>query len=797
MRGGPMSHPDENSNTNPVTSQSGKAPEPQTPDAPGQQQAKNSSSSQPDTPDRRTAGRNVGMRSRLLPLVLTALMVLSAILTDPAAAGASRGSEPTAGRPPLNRALARLVLSPAQASIRSGASQAYTATGYDAAGHELGDATTQTSFSINQDGSCTGASCMATKGGRHTITGTVHLGNRVISDTATLQVVPPGPVEPPHPTVEPIRRPVAPPHSPVQSPRGRGESSGRPVAPSQGPAESPRHQVGRSLPLARLVMSPARVFMPSGGKVTYHAEGYDAAGHPLGDVTAQTSLSIRFSAAKTSRQIRPDGSCTEATCTATKLGRHTVTGTVDLGNETISGTAAVQVVPRHRRMGRPQPLARLELSPSTATIQAGEHRDYTAEGYDAAGHDLGDYTAYTSFSIDLPGACTGTTCTATRTGDYTVTGTVTGTKVTGTAILHVGAGPLAKLRLGPSEATIQAGGQVTYHADGADAYGNPLGELTAKTGFSIDPPGACTGTTCTATRTGDYTVTGTVTGTKVTGTAILHVGAGPLATLELQPGEATIGVGATQAYIARGFDADHHRLGDYTTRTRFSIKEPNGSCTQDSCGATQPGDYTVTGTVTGTKVTGTAKLRVESMPPNCATSARDVRDLQVTPRKGTPGTEVHITAKLDQKFANCPQRIFLDGSGSGVDVTVGPDGSISVRRSVPDDAKPGITPVRLATTDGRTLAQASFQVIPKPMPNWLRWLLFAIAALLLLVLAVLAILAERARRRRWARQHVRAKSHPSSDDVTVDQDPQSAPTFSVRLQPHGDAGTQTMEEGDR
>src|SRR6266545_1453380 len=314
MRGGPMSHPDENSNTNPVTSQSGKAPEPQTPDAPGQQQAKNSSSSQPDTPDRRTAGRSVGMRSRLLPLVLTALMVLSAILTDPAAAGASRGSEPTAGRPPLNRALARLVLSPAQASIRSGASQAYTATGYDAAGHELGDATTQTSFSINQD-----------------------------------------------------------------------------------------------------------------------------------------------------------GSCTEATCTATKLGRHTVTGTVDLGNETISGTAAVQVVPRHRRMGRPQPLARLELSPSTATIQAGEHRDYTAEGYDAAGHDLGDYTAYTSFSIDLPGACTGTTCTATRTGDYTVTGTVTGTKVTGTAILHVGAGPLATLELQPGEATIGVGATQAYIARGFDA----------------------------------------------------------------------------------------------------------------------------------------------------------------------------------------------------------------------------------------------------------------------------------------------------------------------------------------
>src|SRR6266511_4346556 len=588
MRGGPMSHPDENSNTNPVTSQSGKAPEPQTPDAPGQQQAKNSSSSQPDTPDRRTAGRSVGMRSRLLPLVLTALMVLSAILTDPAAAGASRGSEPTAGRPPLNRALARLVLSPAQASIRSGASQAYTATGYDAAGHELGDATTQTSFSINQDGSCTGASCMATKGGRHTITGTVHLGNRVISDTATLQVVPPGPVEPPHPTVEPIRRPVAPPHSPVQSPRGRGESSGRPVAPSQGPAESPRHQMGRSQPLARLELSPSTATIRAGEHQDYTAEGYDAAGHDLGDYTAYTVFSID-----------PPGSCTGATCTATKKGDYTVTGTVT--GTTVTGTATLHVVAG--------PLATLVLGPSEATIHAGQDQAYTAVGADAYDNPLGELTAKTVFSIDPPGSCTGATCTATKKGDYTVTGTVTGTTVTGTATLHVVAGPLATLELQPGEATIGVGATQAYTAVGADAYDNPLGELTTRTRFSIkEPNGSCTQASCGATQPGDYTVTGTVTGTTVTGTATLHVVAGPLATLELQPGEATIGVGATQAYIARGFDADHHRLGDYTTRTRFSIKEPNGSCTQASCGATQPGDYTVTGTVTGTTVTGTATL---------------------------------------------------------------------------------------------------------------------------------------------------------------------------------------------
>jgi hypothetical protein len=86
-----------------------------------------------------------------------------------------------------------------------------------------------------------------------------------------------------------------------------------------------------------------------------------------------------------------------------------------------------------------------------------------------------------------------------------------------------------------------------------------------------------------------------------------------------------------------------------------------------------------------------------------------------------------------------------------------------------------------------------------PWPPWERglpWLLFLLGLLLLLLL-IPALLGERARRRRWARKHIRAEPHPSSDDVTVNHDPKSAPTFSIRLQPHGDAGTQTLKEGER
>jgi hypothetical protein len=165
---------------------------------------------------------------------------------------------------------------------------------------------------------------------------------------------------------------------------------------------------------------------------------------------------------------------------------------------------------------------------------------------------------------------------------------------------------------------------------------------------------------------------------------------------------------------------------------------------------------------------------------------------------------VQITAQITRRFGACSVSIFLDGSQFGGDAAVGPDGNLSVQRTVPNDAKPGITIVRLATTGGRTLATTSFEVLPRteaavvPAENrGLPWLLFVLG-LLFLLLVVSALLRERARRqRRWVRHHFRAEPHPSADDLTsLDQDPESEPSFSFRLQPHGDAGTQTLKEGD-
>jgi hypothetical protein len=67
--------------------------------------------------------------------------------------------------------LDHIVISPASATISAGGSQAYTAQGFDASNNSLGDVTASTVFSISPNGSCAGATCTASVGGAHTVTG--------------------------------------------------------------------------------------------------------------------------------------------------------------------------------------------------------------------------------------------------------------------------------------------------------------------------------------------------------------------------------------------------------------------------------------------------------------------------------------------------------------------------------------------------------------------------------------------------------------------------------------------------
>ena len=98
------------------------------------------------------------------------------------------------------------------------------------------------------------------------------------------------------------------------------------------------------------------------------------------------------------------------------------------------------------------------LSPSSATITAGDSHAYAAEGQDVYNNSLGDVTSATTSTTAPDGSCTGASCTATvadrASSHHTVTGTDAGK--TGTATLTVNVAALDHVVLSPSSATITA-----------------------------------------------------------------------------------------------------------------------------------------------------------------------------------------------------------------------------------------------------------------------------------------------------------------------------------------------------
>jgi hypothetical protein len=80
----------------------------------------------------------------------------------------------------------------------------------------------------------------------------------------------------------------------------------------------------------------------------------------------------------------------------------------------------------------------------------------------------------------------------------------------------------------------------------------------------------------------------------------------------ISPSNATIDPGDSQNYTAEAFDTDGNSMGNVTASTSFSIS-PNGSCSGNTCTASQPGNHTVTGTFSGDS--DTATLTVNEPPP--------------------------------------------------------------------------------------------------------------------------------------------------------------------------------------
>lgn len=244
-------------------------------------------------------------------------------------------------------------------------------------------------------------------------------------------------------------------------------------------------------------------------------------------------------------------------------------------------------------------LDRIELSPSQATITAGDSQAYVVEAFDSEGESLGDVTAMAT--IAGPG-CTAASCAPTEAGEHTITAEYQG--LSAGATLTVISGETGSLRLVPESATAPAGVPQMFTALGFDSHGNPTGSVDAV--FSI-PGGSCDGGSCSTTTAGEHVVTATFGG--VSGTATLTVDPGSLSYIVISPATAAIVAGETQEYIARGYDAHGNLRG--TVSASYDIDE--GSCEANACTSTAPGERLVTGTHSGRS--DTAVLTVVAGPP--------------------------------------------------------------------------------------------------------------------------------------------------------------------------------------
>jgi peptidoglycan/xylan/chitin deacetylase (PgdA/CDA1 family) len=489
-------------------------------------------------------------------------------------------------------ALDHLSLSPASASVASGQSQTYTATGFDAYGNSLGNLSGSSSFTISPNGSCQAASCQAGLAGAHTVTAT----DGTASGKATLTVNP-GPLD--HLRVSPQSAQIGAGQSQVYSAEGfdaagndlgdvtaqtefsigpdgscQGARCGATVAgahtvqATNGSAGGHANLEVSPGALSRIAISPGSATIVSGESQTYSAQGFDAYGNSLGDLSGATTFAVL-----------PDGSCSGTSCEATKAGGHTVTAS----HGALSDTANLRV--------DAGPLASIAVSPKSGQIAAGETQQYRAEGFDAAGNDLGDVTAQTEFAISPSGSCQEASCGSTASGARTVTAT-DGT-AGDSAQLTVDPGPFDHLTISPKTASVLVGETQTYRAEGFDQYGNDLGDITDQTSFAIDPDGSCEGGVCSAGVSGPHTVTASR--GESSAQAQLAVQSQVPARIAISPGSAQVGSGESQTYAVEAFAADGADLGDVTALSELSIG-PDGSCGADSCQASKAGDHTVSAT---------------------------------------------------------------------------------------------------------------------------------------------------------------------------------------------------------
>jgi hypothetical protein len=255
--------------------------------------------------------------------------------------------------------------------------------------------------------------------------------------------------------------------------------------------------------VTRVVIAPMSVTLAPSGTTTFTAQAMDANNNV---VTAP----VTWAATVSSGVITQGGVFTAGTSSGNYPAA--ITATVN----GISGTANVSI--------NAGALAQLTITPSVATTQAGGTVGFTATGRDGNGNSL---VVTPTWSVVAGGgtiSTAGVFSAGTMTGTFANTVRAESNGVTAFATVTVSPGPLSRLELTPTSATLEPGALQQFSAVAQDAFGNPVGASVTWSANSNAGSISAGGLFTAGSMPGDYLDGVTATSGNVTATASIRVG---------------------------------------------------------------------------------------------------------------------------------------------------------------------------------------------------------------------------------------------------------------------------------
>ena len=334
-------------------------------------------------------------------------------------------------------------------------------------------------------------------------------------------------------------------------------------------------------------------------------------------------------------------------------------------------------------------VARVDITPSTATLADGESVQLSAAAYSCDGTQLAPpvFTWQSGDATTVSVSTTGMAVAVKQGGPVTVTAVAQGKQ--GTARISVAPRAVASVRVEPATANVALGRTSTLVARAFDAQG---GELPGRAVVwssnnagivSVSPEGAITGVTLG----GPATITATIEGKE--GTAQITVVDAAVATITVSPPSSTIPVGSTVQLAAVVRDDQGNVL---TGRVLLWS-------TSDAARASVSGSGLVTGVAPGGPVTivatsegrsGSAQVTVNPLPLSITTTTLPPGTVGVAYSQAVAATGGVTPYAWSVSAGTLPPGITLSGAGI-VSGTPTASGSFSFTLNVTDAASQAAT----------------------------------------------------------------------------------------------------------